>query len=502
MSEATTQVEPAVLDTLPAVPVVKYTDRPRPKVFLPIPAYDWKTEVHFQAAILQALSGCHAELTLHWGLGDGIARTRNNLAWHFLTQTTCEFIFFVDSDIPFDPVQLDRIVSHNLPICGGLYPKKQGVLSWVVSSLAGEAPAPISNLLKVKETGTGFLCIRRDVLEKMVKKFPDIMYRGDPSPDAQRWDFFPMHAKEGRYLSEDWFFCHRARECGYDVMVDTSVQLKHVGKIIFPLQTTLVEEELVDILKYRCAHSVPEIKAFLGTDMVPNLADAPQASLWPEEFLQAGIHPSHCSDVLAGCYNVPLVAKVGEPLTILDIGANIGAFLRWAVARWPGCTVHCYEPHPGNFAMLEKTRAELDGDKEKINVALHPVGVSDRMDRIALHLGRDNCGEHSVKDIGEQTAETVMVELIDAANLPKADVLKIDTEGCEVEILSRLAHFNRIEGFAAVMLEYHSEADRGRIYNLLSITHTLIAVHSRCPERGEMRWVKTDLMPKKETPKP
>ncbi len=485
---------PAVL---PESPVVKYTDRPRPKVFLPIPAYDWKTEVHFQAAVLQALGGCHAELTLHWGLGDGIARTRNNLAWHFLTQTQCEFIFFVDSDIPFEPVQLDRIVSHNLPICGGLYPKKQGVLSWVVSSLAGETPALDSHLLKVREAGTGFLCIRRDVLESMVKKYPEIAYRGDPSPDAQRWDFFPMHAHEGRYLSEDWFFCNRARECGYDVVVDTSVQLRHVGKIVFPLQKTLTDEEVIDLLHYRCAHSVPEITAFLGADLVRNLADTPDATLWPEEFLQAGIAPDHCSDVLAGCYNVPLVAKVGEPLTVLDIGANIGAFLRFATARWPGCTVHCYEPHPGNYALLEKTAAAI-GPICPIRPILHPVGVSDHAGQIALHLGRDNCGEHSIKDIGEQTSASVPVELIDAANLPHADILKIDTEGCEVEILGKLEAFGRLAEFAAIMLEYHSEPDRGRIYTLLSATHTLLGVHSRCPDRGEMRFVRSDLLPKKE----
>ncbi len=75
--------------------------------------------------------------------------------------------------------------------------------------------------------------------------------------------------------------------------------------------------------------------------------------LWPFEYLRPGLPHDHCADVLNGSYDVPFNPPIAP--TILDLGANIGAFTRWAAERWPRCTIHCYEPHPANFALLTET---------------------------------------------------------------------------------------------------------------------------------------------------
>ena len=103
----------------------------------------------------------------------------------------------------------------------------------------------------------------------------------------------------------------------------------------------------------------------------------------------------HVQKVLGGEYDIPY--RHSAPV-ILDIGANVGSLAAWALKRWPGCYVHCYEPLPDNFALL----------------------------------GRNNCGEASFYDIGEQTTDTVEVETRAPSVLPKAQIVKIDTEGSEV----------------------------------------------------------------------
>src|SRR5262245_18916690 len=55
----------------------------------------------------------------------------------------------------------------------------------------------------------------------------------------------------------------------------------------------------------------------------------------------------------------------------------------------------------------------------------------------ALPLAATNCGEASFYDIGEQSTATVEVETKAPEVLPKAQIVKIDTEGSEVDILSR-----------------------------------------------------------------
>jgi hypothetical protein len=50
-----------------------------------------------------------------------------------------------------------------------------------------------------------------------------------------------MRIIENRYISEDWFFCDRARALGYTVYGDTKVILRHLGTVQFPLKTQVIE---------------------------------------------------------------------------------------------------------------------------------------------------------------------------------------------------------------------------------------------------------------------
>ena len=56
------------------------------------------------------------------------------------------------------------------------------------------------------------------------------------------------------------------------------------------------------------------------------------------------------------------------------------------------------------------------------------------------------------------------MECIAATEVPAADLVKIDTEGSEVEILQSLS----IETTKAILLEYHSLDDSRRIRELLA----------------------------------
>ena len=101
-----------------------------------------------------------------------------------------------------------------------------------------------------------------------------------------------------------------------------------------------------------------------------------------------------------------------------------------------------------------------------------------------LYLGRNNCGEASFYDIGEQSTDTVEVETRAPSVLPKAHIVKIDTEGSEVEILTRMTSLD----FDAIMLEYHSEANRRKIEALLQ-DYVLVGGEIRRLHRGTLKFV-------------
>lgn len=249
---------------VPPAPV-NFNQKPRPKVYVAASAYDWKCETLFANSLQAARERCHSQIMYDWGAGDAaIGRKRNFQMWRFLTQTDADFIFYIDSDIIFEPQDFDRIVSHSLPVVGGIYPKKSIRLEGCYNAMPG-ALVDERGLLDAKHAGNGFLCISRAAAQMFIKHHgAKIEYRGDPDPEL-RWDFFPFGAVNGAYKSEDWYFCERARECGLSVKIDTTVQVKHIGKIIYPVVNSINDEDIMDLLYHKYDVEKDAAKAWLKT---------------------------------------------------------------------------------------------------------------------------------------------------------------------------------------------------------------------------------------------
>jgi len=190
----------------------------------------------------------------------------------------------------------------------------------------------------------------------------------------------------------------------------------------------------------------------------------------------------HIAKVLRGEYAIPLKFPTDKPV-VLDIGANVGSFAIWAYKVWPGCTVHCYEPSKDNFKLLEQNISQLDSK----DIHLNNVAVGDVL-RTRLYDGLNNCGEKSLHHLGEQSEDFEVVKTIDPLSLPKADILKMDTEGSEFDILERIVDID----YKAIMFEYHWETDRRTLDSMLE-NYCLVGGHVRCLNRGVMKYIRKDL---------
>lgn len=160
--------------------------------------------------------------------------------------------------------------------------------------------------------------------------------------------------------------------------------------------------------------------------------------------------------VLAGSYDVP--GLVLDKPVILDIGCHVGsATVRFAHV-YPGATIHAFEPSPENAAIARLNVAGL--------ATLHEVAVvgPGHPEYLTLHEGKNNTGQRSIYQLGEQQNVGVQVKTMLANDLPPCDIFKIDTEGCELEILRSYLH---IDGVKAILLEWHSQADYRKLLELI-----------------------------------
>lgn len=199
-----------------------------------------------------------------------VTRARNTLVSFFMENEKATHLFFIDADIEFDANDLLRMVAYDKPVVVGAYPKKainwDSIISAVKRDEAETAQTVeghssnyvvnfdfvlddegnrtpqvqiVDNLVKLKDAGTGFMCIKKEVLQEMFDEHPDLKYKNDINVDNKFEPF--MYAlfdtlidpESRRYLSEDYTFCRRWQAMGGDVFLDPRTALNHVGHYTF-----------------------------------------------------------------------------------------------------------------------------------------------------------------------------------------------------------------------------------------------------------------------------
>jgi hypothetical protein len=179
-----------------------------------------------------------------------ITRARDGLAQDFL-ETECTHLMFIDSDIGFQAEDILTMLAADKDIVCGLYPRKE--IDWmqvaaaarggvapdelhlhtgalVVNTLDGPRKDAGDGLVEVANAGTGFMLIKRAVLEGLIDKVAAYQ-----SGEKVLHEFFAtsVDPDSGVGLSEDFHFCRLARDNGYQVWVALCVELTHTGSYMF-----------------------------------------------------------------------------------------------------------------------------------------------------------------------------------------------------------------------------------------------------------------------------
>jgi FkbM family methyltransferase len=188
---------------------------------------------------------------------------------------------------------------------------------------------------------------------------------------------------------------------------------------------------------------------------------------------------------------VPLGKLRASPV-VLDVGAHVGTFALYAkLVLHRDAVIHCFEPHPPSVALLRLNVAPFP------EVTVHPFALGRADGEAELLLHPTNSGGHSIRaDLVPRPAGRVTIPVRDAGavwdelGLDEVDILKVDTEGCEVDILEALGP--RLDRVRVVLAEFHTTADRRRIDALLA-GHALFGITRHSVEVGVVKYVRADL---------
>jgi hypothetical protein len=220
-------------------------------VMVGYPCYDGKAEVGSIGPIYQAATSKDNPVKqIQYLNGDSlVSRARNKIAERFLA-SDCEYLMFIDNDILFQPEDITRLRAYGRDIVGGVYLKKKLPYSAVANR--NIATDDVTGLLEMAEIGTGFMMISRRAFERIIEEFgTELQYKAENDETVGAYyDFFRVGVNsEGRYLSEDYFFCELARKVGIKVWLDSGILVKHKGHAVYPFDDNTFLEACADFIE-------------------------------------------------------------------------------------------------------------------------------------------------------------------------------------------------------------------------------------------------------------
>jgi FkbM family methyltransferase len=318
------------------------------------------------------------ELDLRIEKSDSISQIRNLSAeW----AKRYDYMLSVDSDIVLPKDALVKMLAADKDIISGLYiqriPGTQTVEVYMNTPNGGCTNIPYSLLenrgvVEIAACGMGCALIKGDIFRKM--EYPHFFYK---------------EALDHRNtVSEDVYFCTKARNNGFKVWADTSIKCDHLGATTFSLDTQAEQ----------------------------NIEKVAAQDLLPKESVKY------------------LESLDSNPKVIYDIGSCVLHWERHAKRIWKDSEIFLFEANQDVKKLYDRTNQNYhlgvltDTDNKAVKFYKDPMnlGGNSYYKENTVHYNET----HAMHEIG-MTLDTI----VEQNQWPKPDLIKLDVQGAELDIL-------------------------------------------------------------------
>lgn len=207
-------------------------------VFIALPAYDFKVSLKLAVSLARfAQIAPRHGISLQIGSICGcsvVSRARNLLVRDFL-DSECTELLFIDSDINFEPDAILRLMAWGSDPDKGIVaapPRVRDTNLRYITDLDYDDNGNITmngmGLVRAERVATAFMWVNRNVFTDLIGAHPEWEYY-DTRADKKLSAVFDFKVTPEGYSGEDFLFCDRAREAGYEVWIDPTITLGHMG---------------------------------------------------------------------------------------------------------------------------------------------------------------------------------------------------------------------------------------------------------------------------------
>lgn len=325
--------------------------------------------------------------TFQFFYGYQIDQIRNLIA-HWASNY--DYLFSVDSDIVLPQNALVKLLAHDKDIVSGLYIQRK-INQHILELYRDGKNVPYNdikgfNLVEVDSCGFGCVLIKSKVITDI--GYPQFVYKS------------AIDHKDT--VSEDTYFCLKARQLGYKVFADPTLQCNHIGSYT----------HVVD-------HNPPQTS-------FQRLLELSNQRLLPK------VHVEYLRKLEDNGFN---------PRVIYDIGACVLHWTREAVGIWNTAQYFAFEAMPeseeifNHFKVPHHIGLLSDQDGKQITFyqnTTHPGGNSYYKENPEINKEADvYFNESHARTMTSITLDTI----VNSRKFPLPDLIKMDVQGAELDVL-------------------------------------------------------------------
>jgi glycosyltransferase involved in cell wall biosynthesis len=198
------------------------------KVLIGTPSYDGRIDTWFADSLIRTIKQSltqDVEVHIIYPSYDSLIQRARNDLFRMALEGNYDTLFFIDSDVEWEPEWFFRLLSRTEPVVGAALVKKSDNEGYTVKITDKELKySEDKQLLEVEGVGTGFLKVDRFALYKIWNMSEPYLHEGKNNRMV-----FDVKIENGDLISEDYIMCNKWKSLGYRVWIDPTITCNHNG---------------------------------------------------------------------------------------------------------------------------------------------------------------------------------------------------------------------------------------------------------------------------------
>lgn len=143
----------------------------------------------------------------------------------------------------------------------------------------------------------------------------------------------------------------------------------------------------------------------------------------------------------------------------VDVGANVGYFVRFVAKFCQPSAIHAFEPHPTSVQLLE-----LNSWGIKVPVTVWPIALGSGPGTVVVSTAQNNVGDTRVSAAANDVSATSVAAIarMDEVLSGRVDVVKIDVQGYESDVIRGMHRLWSQNSNVKLVIEFWPAALRQR----------------------------------------